>query len=365
MTLFSRKFFNPDLTAFGLDLSDLSLKIAQLIKENNGLVLANYGRQEIPGGIIEGGIIKKPDELVQIVKKGVREVRGLPLGTEYCVVSLPETESFISVIQMPKMDKGELAEAISWEIENHIPFAVEEVYFDWQIVSSTKEKNNVLLGVMRKDLVDPYLDVLKKAGLKPIVFEIEPIATARSLIKNEFSTEPILIVDFGARRSSFFIFFGCAIYFTASLAISNEYLLDEIKKNLKVGNNEARRLKFEIGLDKEKEGGRVYNALLPALAELVKQIKKCLEFYKTHGPASSEDGKTGKVILCGGGANLIGLSAFLTKELKIPVEVGNPWTNILSNRPEHIPELPYEQSIGYATVLGLALRGIRESESYR
>lgn len=348
-------------TAFGLDLSDLSLKIAYLKKERSGLVLASYGRQEIPEGVIDQGEIKKEEVLIEIIKKAIIEIRGLPLKTKYCVVSLPETEAFIHMIQLPKMKKEEIEEAVKWEAESHIPFSIDEVYLDWQIIkpiSNHQDYNDILIGALTKKLVDPYLEVLKKADLKPFVFEIESIAIARALIKNNFSLKPIMIIDLGARRTSFIIFSGRAVHFTASLPISNNYLIEEIAKNLKVDKTEAKRVKFEIGLDKDKEGGKVFEALLPSLTELVKQIKKYIEFYYTHSlPGHFRDGEVSKILLCGGGANLIGLPLFLSRELKMAVEIGNPWVNILKSPPEKIPELPYEQSIAFTTALGLALRG--------
>lgn len=353
--------------AFGLDLSDISLKIAHLKNEKNGLVLASYGRKEIPEGEIENGEIKKTDELIEIIKTSVKEVKGLPLDTNRCVVSLPETESFIQVIRLPKMKKEELKEAIKWEAESYIPIPINEVYFDWQVIQTASPLEgscDVLFGALSKKLVDPYLLALKSAGLKPVVFEIESVATVRSLIKDEFSSEPIMLVDLGAERSSFIIFSGYTIHFTASSSISNDFLIEEIARNLKISKEEAKKLKYEIGLDRAEGQNKVYGALLPSLNELVSKIQKYIEFYRTHGLSGhSKTAEVSKILLCGGGANLEGLPAFLAKELKMPVEMGNPWVNILKSAPEKIPELPYEQSIGYATALGLALRGVRLNDN--
>lgn len=362
MGIFSQEIFSFNPCAFGLDLSDLSLKIAQLKKEGKNLALASYTRAEIPEGVIDQGEIKKEEVLIQIIKKAILEVKGLPLKTKYCVVSLPETEAFIRVVQLPKMKKEEIAEAIKWEAEAHIPLSIDEVYLDWQIIQPLKNNQDhydILIGVLSKKLIDPYLETLKKAGLKPLVFEIESIATARALIKNDFSPKPIMIIDLGARRSSFIIFSGRTVHFTASLPISNNYLIEEIARKLKIDKTQAKRLKFEVGLDKDKEEGRVFEALLPSLTELVNQIKKYIEFFHTHSLAGHfKNGEVSKILLCGGGANLTGLSSFLSKELKTLVEIGNPWINILKSPPEKIPELPYQQSIAYTTALGLALRGI-------
>ena len=345
--------------AFGLDLSDLSIKIARLKKEREGIVLAGYGREEIPEGVIVNGEIKSEDSLVSAIQKSLKSIKGLSLKTNQCVVSLPEVEAFVRVIQLPQMKEKELGEAIKWETENYIPFPIDEVYFDWQIVQPIKQTSghcDVLVGALNKKLVDSYLAVLKKAGLQPLVFEIESIATARALIKDTFSFNPLIIIDIGAKRSSFIIFSGRTIHFTSSLPIANDYFVQEISKHLKISREQAKEMKIQYGLSREKG---IYEALQPAINELVGQIKKYIDFCREHClPGHYENKEVSKIVLCGGGANFAGLSDFLSQELKIAVEIGNPWINLLSKQPQDVPELPYELSIGYATALGLALRGL-------
>jgi type IV pilus assembly protein PilM len=349
--------------AFGIDLSDFSVKLAKLKKEDGEISLDNYCRCEIPAGMIEYGEIKEVDALAELIKNFFLTAEGKAIKTKNCIASLPETEAFIQLLKLPKMKDEEIAEAIKWEIENNIPLSINEVYFDWQVIQPVKkdsEHMHVLVAAISKKQVDPYLSVFKKAGLKPLVFEVESIATARSLINGGVSSDPVMIVDFGARRTSFAIFSGWAVQFTASSSVSNFSLIGDVARSLNISEEKARKLKIEIGLDRSQENGKVFEALRPGLEELASKIKKYMEFYRTHGlPDHSRTMNVSKIILCGGGANLAGLTAFLESELTVSVELGNPWVNILKGSPEKIPELPYEQSIGFATVLGLALRGLK------
>lgn len=349
-------------SAFGLDLSDVSIKLALLEKEKGGIILTSYNRQEIPENVIEEGEIKKEDILIATIKQALAQTKGKPIKTRRCVVSLPETESFIRMVQLPKMKKEEIDEAIKWEAEANIPLSYEEIYLDWQIIkppTNHQKQYDILIGALPKKLVDDYLTLLEKAELQPVVFEIESVATARALIENGLSIKPILIIDLGAKKTSFAIFSGRAIHFTASLPVSNISLIKTIAKNLNVDFATAKKLKFEIGLDKKTKKGKVFEALGPPLLELVKKIQEYIEFYNTHVPIKHTlDGQINKVLLCGGGANLAGLPSFLSKQLQLDVEVGNPWVNILKPPIKKIPEIPYEESIAFTTALGLALRGI-------
>ena len=386
--------------AFGLDISDLSLKIVKLKKRGNFFTLSSYGKEEIEPGIIKRGEIKDEKKLAEIIRESIKKVRGEKLKTNYVVASLPEEKAFLQVIQMPRLPEEDLKSAVIYEAENYIPTPLEEVYLDYQIVPPIYDHLDhldILIAALPKKTVDPYLSALKLAGFVPKVLEIESMAIARALIKGGATTQPILLIDLGATRTSFIIFSGQSLRFTTSIPVSSTSFTEIISKNLGVTLAEAERLKIKYGLEEKikinigdektnikKERGKIFEALIPALIDLVQQIKRYLDYYQTHAshehlpPTTFQknnsnkhkpqkvvgglppDGKgISKIYLCGGGANLKGLCELLSLELKIPVEMGNPWVNILIKEKKEVPELSFEESLKYTTALGLALRGIR------
>jgi type IV pilus assembly protein PilM len=365
--------------AFGLDISDLSLKITQLKKSRNFFDLASFSEVEIKPGTIKGGEIKDEKALIQILKKALASAKGEKLKTKYVVASLPEEKAFLQVIQMPKMKEEELKSAVVYEAENYIPLPIEEVYLDSQIVPPAHnhlDHFDVLITALPKKTVDPYLSSLKKAGLKPVAFEIESQAIAGALIKNEVTTSPLLLIDLGATRTGFIVFSGHSLRFTSSIPVSSQDFTEIISKTLGVSLAEAEKLKIKHGLQSRiKKGREIFEALIPALTDLTEQIKKYLIYYQTHTshehlpPAQKgearplrgrpDDKGVKKIFLCGGGANLKGLTNFLSSQLKIPVEIGNPWINILADPSKGLAKLPLESALGYTTALGLALRGVK------
>ncbi|OGZ33993.1 MAG: hypothetical protein A2Y98_00825 [Candidatus Portnoybacteria bacterium RBG_19FT_COMBO_36_7] len=356
-------FFSKS-SAFGLDISDLSIKIALLKQTGKHIQLASFGRQDIPENVIESGVIKKEEELISLMKKAVSEAKGQKIKTEFCVVSLPETESYIRVIQLPKIKQEEIPEAIKWELEANIPVPLDELYFDWQEItrtSSQKNHLNVLIGALPKTLVDPYFNVIKKAGLSPLAFEIESVATARALIKEEVSAESVIIIDLGGKKTTLAVFGDDTILFTTGLPISSTELIYDIAKNLKVDKEKARDMKFKIGLDESKEDEKIYRAMEPRILGLVEEIKKYIDYFQASRIGYSGKQSISKILLCGGGANLKGLPAFLSSRLKIGVSVGNPWVNIFDSTSAELPEITFDDSLSYTTALGLALRGLEEA----
>ena len=353
---------------FGLDISDLSVKIVQLKKRGQFFELASFGEAVIKPGAIKQGEIKNENSLAKIINKSLTEVKGRKIKTKYVIASLPEEKAFLQVIQMPRLSEEDLKSAVIYEAENYIPLPIEEVYLDYQIISPVYnhlDHFDVLIAALPQKIVNSYLSCLEKAGLKPLALEIESLSIARALIKDELAVTPVLLVDFGATRASFIIFSGRSLRFTASIPVSSQKFTEAISRALNIDLVKAEKLKLKYGLETRatKEGGEVFDALIPALTDLIEQIKKHLDFYQTHAGHEHlpPNGKgIGKILLCGGGANLKGLTNFLSSELKLPVELGNPWVNVLPDRQKTAPQLSFEKSLSYTTALGLALRGIKE-----
>lgn len=394
-------FLNIEPKSFGLDFSDLSLKIIKLKRKDKELNLSSWGETILNPGIIEEGEIKNKEELINAIKKVVGSVKGKKLETRNVIASLPERKAFLQIIQMPKMSEEELKTAVPFEAENYIPLSIDDVYLDFQVIpdldfpakkqelkdKDKKNNQNILVAAFPKKIVDSYLDCLKKSGLIVQALEIESQSIVRVLIKNGISSFPLFIIDFGKSTTSFIFFSGRSIYSTSSVPVCSQDITESISKLLGVNKNLAEKLKIKYGISQLKmskislsrdndekkeedgkngktEGEKVSEAIIPILDKLLKETKKHFDYYYTHTDHANyilKDNKIRKVILCGRGSNLKGVADFLSFGLGIPVEIGNPWINILSERPKNIPGISYEDSLGYTTALGLALRGIEKA----
>jgi len=360
--------YSTEPRSFGLDISDNSFKFAELKSSSKSIELSSFGSGMIDPGIIEGGEIKNIEALTQALKSGIEKPQKGKISTKYVVCSLPEEHSFVRVLQIPNMSPEETAEAIRPEIEQNIPLSIDEVYFDWQIISKPEDKldhQDVLIYAMPKNIVDPYVETLRKVGLFPIAMESESISVTRSIIEGFKTDYPILVIDMGATISSFIIFAGNTLKFSASSPIAGKKMMEGISKKLGVDEKEARRLFYEIGFDKSLDkDGKVTEALEPFFDDIISQISNYISFYNDH-PEHDHNLKSTtiqKIVLSGGVSNLYGLPAHLAAQLKIPVELANPWVNILKKPLKEIPDLSFKRSLGYTTVLGLALRNLNNKK---
>ena len=374
--------FNNNLNTFGLDLSDRTIKVAQLRRNGDKLKLAGYNREEIPEGIIMNGEIKKGDELAKIIKKTVSESKPRPISAKFVVYSIPETKGFIRVIRLPEVKKENMVREIAEKSEQFFPISIKDSYFDWQVLlQETKNKEvEVLVAAAPQEIIDSYSKVFKKAGLEPVAAEIESIAIARSLINQRQSSRPVLIIDLGKDRTSFIIFKKPVIQFTASIPICGNEFNKAIAKEFSVSTDEAEKIKLECGLNRQKRSSRAYKAMLPSLVELVKYISKLLDYYQEHfSPefyseiqgeslelkkssrlAEKDSFPISKVIVCGGEAKIPGMDFYLSLQIKKEIERGNPWVNIINPDSDEIPPISREDSLVFVTVLGLAMREVGE-----
>ncbi len=338
----------------GIDISDRSIKMVQ--KSNvGGDPVQSFCWHVIEEGVIERGIIMEPKKLSQALVQTFKRCH-LAVDTDDAVVaSIPETQSFLRVIEMPDMTDEETDEGVRWEVAQHIPFGLENVYIDWQPIpcghQSAKGIREVLVGAAQKKVVDPLLVVLKELDLDVAALELESQAIVRALISPELQTKQgILVVDLGGSATNVIIHDHGAMRFTASLQHGVRRIAEALpakdKEGLIVPTNED----FEPELAR-----RVAEAMRPAQEELVMEIKGIVEFY--NGIDAKHE--VTEILLTGGGSNYPGLDRVVAKYFDdVHVQRGNPWANILPHSQMSKVPMSLKESVHFSTAIGLALRKI-------
>lgn len=353
--------FDLNPNTFGLDISDLTLKIVKLKKQRSKLMLGAINESSLPLGVIQQGEIKNKKKLAQAIKQLVNKTHDL--NARHVIVSLPEEKSFVRLIEMPKMSKQEIKSAVSFEAENYIPFSAEKVYLDSQIIEPFNSNLNhveVLLAALPKKTVDSYVSAIYEAGLVPISMETESQATVRALIKGQETKAPIFIIDIGSTCSNFSVYFGNSIRFTSFIPFSSNKLNTAITESMRIEPSKAEELKASYGFQQEGTmAKKLFKIMLPILTEFSWEVKKHIDYYQIHVKNSeffSNGNQVKKILLCGGGANLRGLIKFLSQETGLVVEKGNPLIN-LPLEDQEIKDFPRRQKLlSYTTAIGLALR---------
>ncbi|MBI5005254.1 MAG: type IV pilus assembly protein PilM [Candidatus Lloydbacteria bacterium] len=356
-------FFPPprflSMSAAGIDISDTSIKFFELPSASNGGKAGRFGEESIPEGFITGGLIQNKTA-VQNSISGFQKKYNL----SFVRVAYPEKKSYLVELSLPLQSSQSLRAAVEAQFEEWVPLKREEVIFDFDVVAVLEKEKivRVQISAVSKELARSYEMVFKNAGLTPIAFETESQALARAIVPKDES-KTVLLVDIGKKETTFAIVRNGFARFTASLDIGGETLTRAL--------SDARALPFA----KAEETKRAYG-VLPSLqnkevAEIIlKQFKpveeKIREYMSYEEGARAPYGKkisVERVIMCGGGSNIPGLTEHLSAALALPVTLANPWANILSFD-ECIPDMSFGESLRYGTAMGLVMpqSGIRYRE---
>lgn len=348
------QLFNKTKPAYGLDISDTSIKIMLLEPKGSAIAVKCFSDMPMPKGVINADQITDRPTFHKLMKAVLDKPQYGKFDTKQAVVNLPETKSFVRVIQIPRMSETEAESAVPFEAENFIPLPIDQVYLDWQHLSETGDKMNILIIASPRDYVDAYLDVLEGSGVQPVALEVESQSCHRAFIKPELK-ETCLIVDMASSRTSLIMVEDGNLQFTSTIPIAGNSFTDSIARNLGISTAKAEIIKLKVGITNTPEYPNIKTALLPVLSNLTAEIKNILRFHSEHS-----DKTVTKIILAGGTARLDNFTEFLAGEFAdtpgMSVVLGNPWGNISKL---HTPPLSPAEALSYGTAIGLAARGMK------
>ncbi len=183
MTFLPTNLFRKDY--FGLSISQTAIRAISL--SGNGQVKFTT-QVPLSPAIFDHGVIDQKG-LVKAVQKLLSTVS---FSSPYAAVSLPEYHSFSRTYTLPKMDLTDVTEALKWQIEKIFPLPKDQIYFDWKLISQTKDKLEIVIVAVKKDVLDQLVSTFETAGIKPISFEPSASAITR-IVSLDYTTPAILI----------------------------------------------------------------------------------------------------------------------------------------------------------------------------
>ncbi len=337
------------MASVGLDISDQSVKFAELIRGPGSISLGRFGEEPIPAGIVSQGRIVDPEKLkaiLLILKKKYR--------FNFLRVALPEEQIYLFRLRVPEVDEKDLRNTIELSLEEHVPMPALDTIFDYKVLNRQGEDYDVQVVATSTEIVESYLDIFRSSSLAPLSFELEAQAVARSVV--DFAdTGTYLIVDFGRTRTGISIVTSGTVQFTSTVDVGGLTLNELIMKGFNISFDQADVLKREYGLRRNVPEHDLFSVVVNGISILRDEINRHFVYWHTHPDESGKPRpEITKILLCGGDANLIGLPDYLAMSMRVSVELANPWINIYKKSGE-IPDITFARSLSYATALGLAL----------
>ncbi len=344
-----------EMHAMGFDLSEVSIRFAELVPRGSGLDLGNYGEYPLPPGTLSLGRVQNPDAFRDILRKVKKEHR-----VNFARISLPESYAYHVEMEIAKVKKKELRESIELQLEEYVPLKAAEVFFDYDIAKIAPQRSDSLtaiVSVIPKDIALSYIDVFASAGITIISMDVDANAVARAVIP-EGDPDTFMIVDLGRVKTGVYVASRGFVRFSSEIEIGGKTVVSAIEKNVGCSTEEAQALKescYGENFSEETMSEAVKKSLVAVFSDLVEEINKHFVYWHTHKDKNGAGReRIEKVILTGTESVLVGFQDYLAGGLHASVDLANVWTNVFSFD-EHIPKIGYHESLRFSTAIGLAL----------
>src|SRR5262245_46849253 len=221
------------VAAFGLDIGSSAIKIVELERGKAGHALKSLAIVDLPRDAISEGSIRQPG----VVTDAIREcVRKAGVAGPAAVISVSGRDSIVKRVALPKVSTKELADAIYLEAEHHIPFAIDDVFLDYQVMGESANSMSVLLVATKKVKVLEYVSVVESAGLEAAVVDLDAFA-----IQNQYelgapgdASEAVALIDIGASVMKTNVIHGGASVFARDVPFGGNNYTDTIAQRLSI-----------------------------------------------------------------------------------------------------------------------------------
>ncbi|GAB4267286.1 MAG: type IV pilus assembly protein PilM [Deferrisomatales bacterium] len=337
----------------GLDIGSHSIKIVELKHQKSGYELKNFGLSQLPPEAIVDGVIMDSAVVVESIRN---LTANLGLKNRNVATSVSGHSLIIKKIQLPLMTESELEEQIQWEAEQYIPFEIDEVNVDFQILGPLLDEEGqmeVLLVAVKKDIINDYTAVIAESGLSVQVVDVDAFALENifEVAYPEFLDKTVVLIDVGAGIMNINVLKAGVSTFTRDITVGGSVFTEEIQKELGVGYEEAEVLKLG-GHSDQASPADVLEVLRMTTENLVLEIQRSLDFFS----ATSAEEEVHRVFLSGGSCRVPGLAMAVEERIGIPVEVMNPFRGVQYSEKAFDPD--YLEAMGpvAAVAAGLALR---------
>ena len=357
--MLSLPFLKGGKSVIGLDLGSSYVKLLELTKGRNGYQAKAFGVKKLPPEAIVDGALMNSTVIVEAIRELVDRHR---IRTKDVVTSVSGHSVIIKKITLPSMTQEELEESILWEAEQYIPFNIDEVNIDAQILSSGSDDSGqmeVLLVAAKKELISDYVSVITEAGLQPAIIDVDAFAIENMFEMNHGMDEEgtVVLVDIGASFININVIRRGVTAFTRDISPGGNQFTEEIQKQLNVSYEEAEALKIGGDVLEDTQSvvpQEVENIMVGVSENVAAEIQRSLDFYS----ATSTEDRISKVYLSGGSAMVPGLTQLIEDRTGVPVEILNPFQQIEVQDKIIRPEILRQIAPMAAVVVGLAIRKV-------
>jgi type IV pilus assembly protein PilM len=341
----------------GLDIGSSAVKAVELKPAGKGFRVTAFGTEAIPPDSIVDGAIIDGGAVADAIR---RLFENKAFKTKEVAASLSGNAVIVKKISLPVMTEAELAESIYWEAEQYIPFDIQDVNLDYQILNAGTgtEANgamDVLLVAAKKDKISDYTGVITQAGRVATVVDVDAFALQNAYEVN-YAPQPgavVVLLNAGASAININILNGDQSLFTRDISMGGNAYTEAVQKELNLGFESA-----ELAKKGEPVDGVAFEDVKPVLHAMTEnvllEIQKTFDFFK----ATAASDRIDRILLSGGACAVDGFAQAIEERFGAPVQTFDPFQKVTLDA-KKLGMDPSDRLLATAAVaVGLALRKV-------
>ncbi len=324
-------FLSENTPLVAIDIGSHSIKMAQMAGTGKKFELLNFSVMPLKEDSIVDGVVREPDEIVETLTKMIKLEK---IDARYAVASIAGEAVIIKKIRVPRMTAEELKENIASEAEQYIPFDIDDVSIDFQLLKDSgseagedPDTMEVLLVAVQRDLVDSLTDILYDAGLKPAIIDLDVFAMVNACgLGVDLEAEGVVaIIDLGESFTHLNIIEEGFTAYTRDIPLGGNYCTKKLMSKFNLPHKEAVKLKLGK-IPEELKNDEVVEVIVQSFEKVIDEVQKAFEFFNTTSESPVE-----RVYITGGGALIQGVEGLFSHHLNTSIEILNPMKGIKVN----------------------------------
>jgi len=339
----------------GLDIGSSSVKAVELKAVGKTFKVTAFASEPVPPDSIVDGAIIDGGAVADAIR---RLFENKAFKTKEVAASLSGNAVIVKKISLPVMTEAELAESIYWEAEQYIPFDIQDVNLDYQILDAGKGGDgkgtmDVLLVAAKKEKIADYTGVIAQAGRVPVVVDVDAFALQNAYEMNYGldAGTVVVLLNAGASAININIVSGGQSVFTRDISMGGNAYTEAVQKELNLPFERA-----ELAKKGEPVDGVTFEEVKPVLHAMTEnvllEIQKTFDFFK----ATAASDRIDRILLSGGASSVDGFAQAVEERFGAAVETFDPFKKIAFD-PVKLGVKDAERLAPTAAVaVGLALR---------